>query len=106
MSQTQNRKTARPIAAMMFRLPLMIDCREFEAFIVDYLEGNLSTGQRIKFNMHLRLCRKCRAYLQSYKAAMELVKAQTDIPFSKMGMGDVPEDLIKAVLSARKKHEK
>jgi len=102
MSKTQNRKTARPIAAMVFRLPFMIDCEEFEAFIVDYLEENLSKHQRVKFDLHLKLCRKCRDYLQSYKATMELTKAQTDIPFSKMGMGDVPEDLIKAVLAARK----
>ena len=102
MSKTQNRKTARPIAAMMFRLPFMINCEEFEAFIVDYLEENLSRSQRIKFDMHLKLCRECRDYLQSYKATMNLTKAQTDIPFSKMEMGEVPEDLIKAVLAARK----
>lgn len=102
MSQTQNRKTARPIAGMMFRLPFMIDCEEFEAFIFDYLEGNLSRPQRIKFEMHLKLCRECRDYVKTYKATMELTKTQTDIPFSKMGMGEVPEDLIKAVLAARK----
>ncbi|MEP3675223.1 zf-HC2 domain-containing protein [Sulfitobacter sp.] len=102
MSQTQNRKTARPIAGMMFRLPFMIDCEEFDRFILDYLEGNLSRGQRIKFEIHLKLCRECRDYLQAYKDTMELTKTQTDIPFSEMGMGDVPEDLIKAVLAARK----
>ncbi|MEP2919242.1 MAG: zf-HC2 domain-containing protein [Sulfitobacter sp.] len=102
MSQTQNRKTAHPIAGMMFRLPFMIDCEEFDTFILDYLEGNLLRGQRIKFEMHLRICRKCRDYLQAYKDTMELTKTQADIPFSEMGMGDVPEDLIKAVLAARK----
>ena len=102
MSKTQNHKTARPIAAMMFQLPFMIDCEEFEAFIIDYLEENLSKRQRAKFDLHLKLCRECRDYLQSYRATMELTKAQTDIPFSKMGMGEVPEDLIKAVLAARK----
>jgi len=102
MSQTQNRKTARPIAGMMFRLPFMIDCEEFETFIVDYLEGNLSRRQRIKFDTHLKLCRECRDYLRTYKATIDLTKEQTEIPFSQMGMGKVPEDLIKAVLAARK----
>ena len=102
MSKTQNRKTARPIAAKMFRLPFMIDCEEFETFIIDYLEENLSRRQRTKFDLHLKFCRECRDYLQSYKASLELAKAQTNIPFSKMGMGEVPEDLIKAVLAARK----
>ena len=102
MSQTQTRKTSHAIAAMMFRLPFMIDCEEFDAFIVDYLEGNLTKGQWLKFEMHLKVCRECRVYLQSYKATMELAKGQTDIPFSEMGMGEVPEGLIKAVLEARK----
>ncbi|MEP2631797.1 MAG: hypothetical protein ABJP66_20315 [Hyphomicrobiales bacterium] len=102
MSQTQTSKTTHAIAAMMFRLPFMIDCEEFDAFIVDYLEGNLTRSQWLIFEMHLRVCRKCRVYLQSYKAAMELAKGQSDIPFSEMGMGEIPEGLIKAVLDARR----
>ncbi|MEP4196992.1 MAG: zf-HC2 domain-containing protein [Aliishimia sp.] len=106
MIKSQSRKRTRPIAAIMFRLPFMIDCVQFEAFIVDYLEGTLSKRQRMTFDLHLKLCRECREYLQSYKAAMEAAKIQADMPFSKMGMGEVPEDLINAVLSARKEFEK
>lgn len=102
MNRSQPRKTNRPIAAMMFRLPMMIDCAEFETFIDDYLDGVLPKRQRTIFDLHLKLCRECRAYLKSYKAAIELAQEQTDIPFSEMGMGEVPEDLIQAVLAARK----
>ena len=101
MSQSQSKKTARPFAAMMFRLPFMIDCEEFETFIIDYLDGTLPKRKRIIFNLHLKLCRECREYLRAYENTVSLTKAQTDIPFSEMGMGDVPEDLIKAVLAAR-----
>ncbi|MEP3347966.1 MAG: zf-HC2 domain-containing protein [Litoreibacter sp.] len=101
MSQTQSRKTARPLAAIMFRLPLMIDCATFETFIVDYFEGTLTKRQRFVFELHLRVCRECREYLSEYKATMALTKDQFEIPFSQMGMGDVPEDLIKAVIAAR-----
>lgn len=101
MSQSQSTRTARPFAAMMFRLPLMIDCEEFETFIIDYLEGTLPKRKRTVFKLHLKICRECREYLRAYENTMNLAKAQTDIPFSEMGMGDVPEDLIKAVLAAR-----
>ena len=102
MKHSQPTKTTRPFAALMFRLPFMIDCEEFEAFIIDYVEESLPKRQRFVFDMHLKLCRECREYLRAYQNTMTLTKAQTDIPFSEMGMGDVPEDLIKAVLAARK----
>jgi predicted anti-sigma-YlaC factor YlaD len=96
-----SRKSTRPLAAMMFRLPMMIDCVAFEEFILDYLDGTLSRRQRIVFEIHLRLCRECRTYLRDYKNTIAMTQAQFDIPFSQMGMGDVPKDLVKAVLAAR-----
>lgn len=101
MKQSQPIRTKRPVAAIMFKLPFMIDCVEFETFIIDYLEGTLPKRQRVLFDLHLALCRECREYLRSYKSTMEQVKSQTDITFSEMGMGGVPEDLITAVLEAR-----
>lgn len=94
-------RTTRPLAAMMFRLPMMIDCVAFEEFILDYLDGTLPRRQRIVFEVHLRLCRGCRRYLRDYKNTIAMTQAQFDIPFSQTGMGDVPADLVKAVLAAR-----
>jgi predicted anti-sigma-YlaC factor YlaD len=95
--------TTRPLAAIMFRLPLMIDCATFEKFIMDYLEGTLPKRQKFVFDLHLRLCRECRIYLAEYKAAIELAASQQDVPFSKLNVGDVPEDLIKAIIAAQAK---
>lgn len=91
----------RRIHGVMFKLPLMITCNEFEDFILAYLEDELSSGQRAIFKMHLSVCRECRDYLKAYEASMELTKAtmtteETALPES------VPEDLVAAVLAARK----
>ena len=85
---------------MLNRFPLMINCREFEEFILDYQEGTLPKRQRRIFEFHIRLCRECRDYLAAYRRTMEVSKRlyeETDAALPE----DVPEDLIRAILAAR-----
>ena len=86
---------------MILKLPLMVTCREFEEFIVDYLDDNLTRKQKTVFEMHLRMCADCRAYLEAYQRSIQLgqrVFAQPETPIPT----DVPDDLVKAILLARK----
>jgi anti-sigma factor RsiW len=79
----------------------MISCREFEAFILDYLESQLSTAQKLTFEKHMRICSECREYLAAYKRSIELGQAV----FSDLNAAvpdDVPEDLVKAILESQK----
>ncbi|WP_420346665.1 anti-sigma factor family protein [Pelagibius sp.] len=95
-------RTLRFMKGLMLRnLPLMITCREFEEFLLDYLEGNLPRGQRRIFDLHLAICRECRDYLAAYKETMTLGKRAFDDPAAALPK-DVPEDLITAVLEARR----
>lgn len=75
----------------------MLTCREILDFLMDYVNGELLLAQRLKFDLHLSLCPPCRAYLASYRQTVELEKGlqKSDIP-------PVPEDLVKAILEARK----
>jgi len=70
----------------------MINCVEFEDFILAYLEDDLTRRQRSIFEMHMTLCAECR----EYQASLALAKSAeaTTIPT------DVPEDLIRPVLAA------
>ncbi len=77
----------------------MITCREFEDFVIDYLDGQLSERHRRVFEMHIRLCRECREYLTAYQQSIEAGRAvfsASDDPVP----DDVPEDLINAILKA------
>ena len=85
---------------LMFKLPLMITCEEFEEFILAYLEDELPPGKKRVFEMHLKICRECREYLRAYRASMELAKLAL-IEEEVSPPTEVPEDLIKAVLAAR-----
>ncbi len=82
------------------RMRHMITCKEFEDFLISYLEDELPAKQRSIFEWHLGLCRECREYLAAYRRTMEIAEAV----MSESGASipeDVPEDLIKAILDAR-----
>jgi len=51
----KNTQIKRRIKGMMFKLPMMISCEEFEEFIVEYLEGSLSPRQRSVFELHIKI---------------------------------------------------
>ncbi len=72
-------------------------CREVVEFLAEYLSAELPLDQRRAFDEHLKACPECRAYLQSYAAAVKLGKAASGQP------EPVPEELVRAVLAARRK---
>ncbi len=45
----------------------MLTCRDITRLVTDYVEGRLSLGDRVLFQMHLGLCRDCRTYVQQVR---------------------------------------
>ena len=101
MNQTRIGSISRWLKGILLKhVHRMITCREFEDFVLRYLDNELTEKQRFVFELHLRLCRECRDYLAAYQRAREVttaVLAPSDAPVP----DDVPEDLIKAILDAR-----
>ena len=89
------------IHGAMFKLPLMITCNEFESFILAHLDGDLPKRQKLVFEFHLKMCRECREYLQAYRATIDLTRDAHEAELKKL-TDQVPEDLVKAILAARK----
>jgi predicted anti-sigma-YlaC factor YlaD len=52
-----------------------VTCKEVTEAITDYLEGNLSFGERMRFQMHLGLCFGCRRYLRQMKLTIRTLGA-------------------------------
>ena len=75
-----------------------MNCREFIDFITRYIEGELSTLERTRFEAHLDVCDECVDYLQSYKTTIA-VEAHA-FEFREQDLADVPETLIQAVLAS------
>lgn len=81
---------------MMTYTPMMITCRQFEDFIMDYLEDALPKKTRRLFEFHIRTCRECREYLAAYQRTRDIAHASALV----LTLSDVPEDLIEAVAAA------
>lgn len=97
---TPRRARFRKIRSAAMKLPLMLTCRDFETFVLDFFENALPLGQRVKFKAHLALCRDCRSYLAAYRQSVALGKAAFMFPDDAAG-DEVPEELVKAILDAR-----
>lgn len=42
-------------------------CREITKLVTDYVEGALTLGDRLRFQLHIGMCRRCREYLRQMK---------------------------------------
>ncbi len=98
MSQTMQ-ALKRRIHGIMFKLPGMITCDEFEGFILAYLEDDLPPAQKRVFEIHLKVCKSCRQYLAAYRRTLTAAAALGDD--SEILNRSVPEDLVTAILKAR-----
>lgn len=78
----------------------MLTCRDFIAFIADYLAGELLHVAREAFEYHLTDCPDCERYLHSYQRSITLSRTaflDLDGPVP----NEVPEELIQAILQVR-----
>jgi anti-sigma factor RsiW len=81
--------------------PLELTCRELVDFLAEYLDGTLAPDVRQAFAAHVADCAACAAYLRGYADTIRLVKraySEPDHPVPR----DVPEDLVRAILAARR----
>jgi len=51
----------------------MLTCRELTEVITDYLEGRMSFMDRVRFRVHIGMCRGCRAYLDQMKQTIRTI---------------------------------
>jgi len=83
-------------------VPRNLTCRELIEFLMDYLEGALSAAERESFDAHLAICPDCVNYVAAYRSTVQAGRAAFTDPDAPTPE-DVPEDLIAAILDARRR---
>ena len=78
-----------------------MNCRTLIEFLMEYQSGELPPSQRDEFDAHLAGCVECVAYLKTYNETVELGRAAFEVLDAAVP-ADVPEDLVKAILAARR----
>ncbi|MEP6866400.1 MAG: zf-HC2 domain-containing protein [Deltaproteobacteria bacterium] len=48
----------------------MLSCKQITELVTDFLEGRMSLADRLRFQMHVGMCKHCRAYLRQMKATV------------------------------------
>lgn len=76
-------------------------CREIIEFLMEYLDDELPPAQKAVFDRHMKVCPQCVCYLDSYKRTIEMGKTAFTCKGDNVP-DQVPEELIRAILAARK----
>lgn len=77
-----------------------MNCREVVEFLMDYLDGELPENVKMCFDTHLEVCPPCVEYLNTYRTTIMVAKQSCSEHPTKCP--PIPEQLIQAILSARK----
>lgn len=72
-------------------------------FLAEYIDGRLPAPRLDLFNGHLAACPSCVSYLSSYREAVRLGRAAFRGP-DEPAPADVPDELVRAILAARRRH--
>jgi anti-sigma factor RsiW len=79
-----------------------MNCREFLDFLNEYLAGDLSAEERTEFDKHLAECPWCVAYLDNYRKTILLAKSSVSTSEAAKVHRHAPEELVQAILNARR----
>lgn len=59
---------------------MMLSCKQITELVTDYLEGRMSLTDRMRFQVHVGMCKHCRAYLRQMKATVTALGHLPDAP--------------------------
>ncbi len=69
----------------------MLTCKQLTELVTEYLERRMSLADRMRFQLHIGMCRHCRAYLRQMR--------QTIRTLGKLPEESVPPEVIDDLLS-------
>jgi len=82
------------------RLAEEMTCKDFSELLNDYVEGLLPDDRREVFDRHISICSDCTAYVQSYRATMEMSAWAVKKAMQKIA-DEMPDALVEAIIAAR-----
>ncbi len=68
----------------------MLTCQELTELVTEYLEKRMRLWDRLRFRLHVGMCRHCRAYLHNQRLAIKTL--------GKMPARPIPPDVRKELL--------
>lgn len=69
----------------------MLNCRQMTALVTDYLEGRMPLMDRLRFQLHVGMCRHCRRYLRQMRLSVAALAGLPPEP--------VPDEVMRSLLA-------
>ncbi len=79
----------------------MLTRKEFDEFMIDYLEGGLPVWQKFMCWLHLKMCRESAHFIRQVHRVIAHEQRASDCPDGSVP-DSVPEELVKAAMAHRK----
>jgi hypothetical protein len=76
-----------------------MNCRDCTAFLIGYFEKDLPPETHAAFEKHLKACGNCLRYLETYRETIVLERGAFEC---KEALPTMPEELVQAILKAKK----
>lgn len=76
-----------------------INCRDCSEFLMAYLENELGSDIRTRFEQHLEACCSCRCYVETYRQTVKLAQ-EACCPKANPHLGKMPAELVNAILAS------
>ncbi|HEY8535743.1 MAG TPA: zf-HC2 domain-containing protein [Vicinamibacterales bacterium] len=76
-----------------------LTCRQMADFLMDYLNDELESSVRARFEVHLHRCPNCVRYLETYTLTTRLCRSAFHVDDAEVPR-EIPEDLVAAILDA------
>ncbi len=58
----------------------MLSCKQITEIVTDYLEGRMGVTDRMRFHLHVGMCKPCRAYLRQMRSTIAVLHRLPDEP--------------------------
>jgi anti-sigma factor RsiW len=81
-----------------------VSCRELTESLDEYVDGSLASEVHTTFERHLSICIECRDYVACYRRTIALGRSAYEAG-DESTPSAVPESLVRAILSARRRSE-
>ncbi len=52
---------------------MMMVCRDVTELVTDFVEGRMSFWDRMRFQLHIAMCRNCREYVRQIRKTLRLL---------------------------------
>lgn len=79
-----------------------IHCRDCSDFLMAYLDNELQSDVRGRFEQHLGKCCSCRNYVDTYSQTVKLAQ-EACCPKANPHLGKCPPELVSAILASLKR---